>query len=85
MNPILETLAPLLITAAKQILDAVIPGDKLSDDQVSGIVVGYVAAKRFLVKVVANSTNTYDDEALEAFFVLAEDTLTEAGEEIPVV
>ena len=82
---ILETLAPLLISAAEQILDAIVKGESLSLDQINGLKVGYVAAKLYLPKVVANTKTTYDDEALETFLALVEDTLAEAGEDIPVV
>ena len=82
---ILETLAPLLISAAKQVIDAIVKGDELSLDQINGIKVGYVAAKLYLPKVVADTANTYDDEGLETFLALAEDTLAEAGEAVPVV
>ena len=80
-----EALAPLLISAAKQIIDALVPGDKLTSDAIKGIKTGYVAAKLWLPKVVNDSANTYDNEGLEMFLSLCEDTLTEAGEPVPSI
>ena len=80
----LGTLAPLLIEAAKQILDAVVPGDELSDDQKKGIMTGYSMANIWLKDLAAVTPNQVDDQAVESFIALCEDTAQEGGFVLPV-
>ena len=85
MNVLLANLAPLLINAAERILDEVVPGETLKPNAIKGIKLGYVAGKLFLQEVVDNSETDLDNDALESFFEVAEDTLKEANQTDPVV
>jgi len=85
MSPVIESLAPLVIASAKQILDALVPGDKISDDAIKAIKAGYCLSIIYLNDVVTKTPNKLDDTVLDEFQKLAVDTLTEAGESVPVI
>lgn len=85
MKALLVNLAPLLINAAERILDELVEGDKLTKDVVKGLKIGYVAGKLYLQEIVDNTETDLDNDGLESFFTIVEDTLKEAGEAVPVV
>jgi hypothetical protein len=85
MKALLVNLAPLLINAAERILDELVEGEKLTKDVVKGLKIGYVAGKLYLQEIVDNTETDLDNDGLESFFTIVEDTLKEAGEAVPVV
>lgn len=83
MGDIIKMLLPLLIEAAKAIIDKAIVGEKLKEAEIKTIQTAYVAAKVWLQDVVTDTVNTYDDAALEAFLELCEDTANEGNFKLP--
>jgi hypothetical protein len=78
MKKIIEDLLPMLINLVTTAIDALIPGENLSVDQVKAVKSAYELAKIWGPAYVASTTNTMDDEGLQAFLKLCEDTLAEA-------
>jgi hypothetical protein len=76
---ILETLLPFLLTQVKEIVDNLIPGEKLSHDQVKTVKTALSLAEIWGPDYVASTANTMDDEGLQNFIAICKDTLEEAG------
>jgi hypothetical protein len=70
---------PILIKAAKAVLDAVIDGAELNDWQRGLVRWAYWGVKEFYDNIVYDPDNTYTDEILDAFVELCEDTAEEGG------
>ena len=81
----LPMLVPLVIRGAKSALDSYVDGEDLSEDQVKGIKSGYAMGKIWLIDVVADTDNTYDDAGLAAFFESCEDVAGEGGFDLPTI
>jgi len=79
----IDKLVPVVIEVAQQYIDAKIAGEDIGEDGIKAIQSAKIEAEIWLTSVVAGTTNTYDDDLLEAFITLAADTLQEAGEAIP--
>jgi hypothetical protein len=85
MNTLLTNLAPLLINGAERILDELVEGEKLTKGAIKALKLGYVAGKLYLQEIVDNTETDLDNDGLNSFFVIVEDTLKEAGAAVPVV
>jgi len=85
MKDIIKLLVPLLIEAAKAAIDKFIAGEKLNEYEVKAVQTAYAAGKVWLVDVVNDSVNTYDNAALDAFFASCEDTAAEGGFTLPQI
>lgn len=80
-----NTIFPVILQGAQFIADSLVDGSKLSSDVKQTLYSAYVLIKVHGEEIVANSNNTYDDEALSKLAVFCEDTLDEAGVSVPEI
>lgn len=81
----LELLLPLIIEAAKQVIDGIVNGAEVTPDAKRAIFSAWVETHVWAARAVASTETPYDNLALEAFWELCLDTLKEAGFELPDV
>ena len=85
IDNLLGMILPIILNAVKAILDSVIKGEELNQDQRKLIYTAWVESKLWARKVVEDSTNPYDDEALQMLWDAMQDIATEAGFTLPEV
>lgn len=85
LNDLFKILFPVALDGIKMLADAEIDGATLSKDQKSVLYFAYIGLRTNFQRVVDSTDNEYDDQTLQRLVELAEDTLTEAGIEIPVI
>ena len=79
----LELLLPLIIKAVQEILDVVVDGKTLTANQILALKTGYCELSIWGKKLAADTSVTYDDEAVKAILESIADMLTEAEVPIP--
>jgi hypothetical protein len=80
----LEWLIKLLMQLLGQVLDQIIPGEKLSKDQKKAIRTLYYLGDEWGDDFVATTPTDLDNEALEKIKTTCEDTADEGGFVLPV-
>ena len=73
----IKLLIPIIIEAAKAIIDGLVDGAKLNDWQQRVVKSAYFEVNNWYDLIVTDPLNTYTDEALDAFLALCEDTAQE--------
>ena len=81
----IEQLVKLLVKPLQSVIDGLVEGEQLTEEQRKILYSGYVAVKTWMPDIVADTANTYDDAALEILLKSAEDTMNEAGIIVPVL
>ena len=76
---VLPMLLPILIKAAKEVIDLFVKGEELNDEMRGVVRMGYAAAVEFRDNIVKDPDNTLTDEAIDEFKALCEDTAEEGG------
>jgi ATP:corrinoid adenosyltransferase len=85
IDTFLGMILPILITAAKAIIDNFVKGEELNDDQRRLLVTVWVESHLWLNNIVDDTTNEYDNAALSALWEAIQQTANEAGFELPVI
>lgn len=85
LTDLFKIIFPVALDGLKLLADSEIDGAKLNKDQKSGLYLTYIALKTNFKRIVESTENDYDDQTLQKLVELAEDTLTEAGIEIPII
>ena len=80
---LLKVVFPLALEGVKKLADSQVDGATLSKDQKRALYIGYVAIELKFQELVASTDNEFDDAGLAALSGFAQDTLEEAGIEVP--
>jgi|GEM_PF-2763505 len=79
-----ELYVPILIQAAEQLLDKLVPGERLTELARKIVRSAYFESKNWAAEAAANSKTTVDDAVLLSFWRQCEDAAEEGGFELPV-
>lgn len=74
---------PLILKSANSMLDSGVNGASLNHDQRKLLYTAYVVASVWGPDIVESTDNTYDDDALDSFLSLIEDTADEGSITLP--
>jgi len=78
-----DWLVKMLMQLLVQVLDKIVAGENLSDDQKRGVRTYYFLGNEWGKKAVADTDNELDDEVLASTLELCEDTAQEGGFDLP--
>jgi hypothetical protein len=73
----IKLLIPIIIEAAKAIIDGLVDGAKLNDWQQRVVRSAYFEVQNWYDLIIDDDLNTYTKAALDAFLALCEDTAQE--------
>jgi len=76
---LLPMLLPILIKAAKEVIDLVLKGEDLNEENRNLVRLAYYGVNLYYDIIVKDPENTYTDEALDEFLALCVDTAQEGG------
>jgi hypothetical protein len=85
ITDLLENAFPLILNTAKQIADGLIKGENLNRDQKQALYSAYVIIKVHGDELAESTANTFDDDGLRTLAEFCEDTLAEAGIDVPII
>ena len=81
----MDWLIKMLIQVLTQVLDKIIPGESLSDDQVKGVRTLWFLGHEWGLDAVADTETELDDDGLQAIFQLCQDTADEGKFSLPPI
>lgn len=85
LNVQVDWLIKLLMDLLAQVVDKLVPGEELSNDQKRGIRTFYFLGWEWGKDAVESTDTELDDEGLEKLLAACEDTANEGGFTLPVV
>jgi hypothetical protein len=79
----LDIVVPLILKAVQEVIDAVVDGKDMTKDQIDAVRSGYCELTIWGKKFAAQTTTTYDDDAVATVLSICDKLLTEAEVPIP--